>query len=676
MYQYGSDVNQYDKNLGNSTIMIQELKFDDPIAVELFERQTQLASQLIHSPISFVTIINDQKEQTLGLVGSASPLASISEPPPTSVFCQHVILTGEPLIIENVFEHPLVKENPVAADSGKLSYLGVPLTTQSGHTIGSFCLVDVEIRQWTEEEITTARTMARSVMVEIELRHEIKLLKNKEGELRRIEQQLRSLVEMAPGAIVVVNSEGQIVLVNKQVETMFQYPGSELLGQFVEKLLPGSFQGVHKKHRLEYFTKLEIRSMGTGRDLMGKRKDGSVFPIEVGLGYTQTDRGILVLAFISDITRRKLIEEKLRKSEERYRSVVTTLSEGIVLQNREGEILTSNPSAERILGLTLDQMKGRTSIDPQWQVIHEDGSPFPGEDHPAMVTLKTGKPQYNVIMGVHKPIGRLTWISINTQPMTHPEEEQPFAVVATFTDITELREMQQEAFLAKLDQERREILSEFTQDALHEFRTPLTTIKTSAFLITKSVDEHMLHRRVGKINGQVDALSRLIDDMMIMWKLDRDYPINRSQFDIGHLMRQTVQAFQHDNDQFPLVLECPDTPIRFLGDEYLIGLAFRNVLQNAIDHSPALIPIILRLLVEEKEYVIEVEDGGNGMDTEELEQIFNRFYRGDQAHKLRGFGLGLPIAKAIINLHHGQIKVTSVKNKGTIVTMQLLRQDN
>jgi len=145
----------------------------------------------------------------------------------------------------------------------------------------------------------------------------------------------------------------------------------------------------------------------------------------------------------AELIERQRIEQELRVSEERYRSVVAVMSEGIVLQQADGEITACNTSAERILGLTAQQMQGLTSVDPRWQAIYEDGSPFPGELHPAMVTLRTGKPQSNVIMGIHKPDGSLTWISINSQPLIHPGETQAYAVVTSFSDITKRREAEE-----------------------------------------------------------------------------------------------------------------------------------------------------------------------------------------------------------------------------------------
>ncbi len=130
-------------------------------------------------------------------------------------------------------------------------------------------------------------------------------------------------------------------------------------------------------------------------------------------------------------------KEALRASEERYGSVIAALAEGIVFMDADGRLQASNASAERILGLTAEQIGGRTTFDPRWRAVHEDGSPFPGDTHPITVSLRTGQPCSNMIMGVHKPSGELTWISINSQPLFRRGERKPYAAVASFFDITD-----------------------------------------------------------------------------------------------------------------------------------------------------------------------------------------------------------------------------------------------
>jgi two-component system cell cycle sensor histidine kinase/response regulator CckA len=134
------------------------------------------------------------------------------------------------------------------------------------------------------------------------------------------------------------------------------------------------------------------------------------------------------------------LQGALAESEERYRSVIAAMSEGVLMQDANAAILACNASAERLLGLSAEQLAGRSSLDERWRAIHPDGSPFPGETHPAIATLHSGQPERNVEMGVHKPDGTLSWLSINTQPLYRNGESKPYAVVSTFSDITDRKQ--------------------------------------------------------------------------------------------------------------------------------------------------------------------------------------------------------------------------------------------
>lgn len=143
---------------------------------------------------------------------------------------------------------------------------------------------------------------------------------------------------------------------------------------------------------------------------------------------------------------------------EDLRTTLDAMSEGLVVQEEGGAIVFWNPSAERILGLTGEQLIGRTSLDPRWRCVRGNGTPFPGEEHPAMVTLRSGAAQASVLMGVHRPSGDLVWINVSSRLLPRAEGK-PRAVLATFRDITRERD-------ALTELRRREALLHATIDSL------------------------------------------------------------------------------------------------------------------------------------------------------------------------------------------------------------------
>ncbi len=141
-----------------------------------------------------------------------------------------------------------------------------------------------------------------------------------------------------------------------------------------------------------------------------------------------------------DITERKDMLEAIQESEIRLRSILTVMAEGVIVRTADGTITDCNLNAEKILGMSRNEILALTSIPPRWQAVHQDGSNFPTEDHPALVSLHTGRACHDVQIGLHLQDGSKRWININAEPMVRKGETQPYAVVTSFVDITERKQ--------------------------------------------------------------------------------------------------------------------------------------------------------------------------------------------------------------------------------------------
>lgn len=210
-------------------------------------------------------------------------------------------------------------------------------------------------------------------------------------------------------------------------------PGLRPSDIFADQALVKFWEDLYQRAREEGSTKAEYRvSAGT-------------HVLDLTLTAIKGEEGLIgISVFGRDITEASQARQRLQASEARYRTIVNTISEGIVFQAADGTILSSNPAAARIEDRDEDEMVGKTSEDPQWGAVRADGRPFPGEDHPAMYTLRTGEPQHGVIMGIRTPRGERRWITINSAPVFDAGEDHPNAVVTTFHDITAEKQAEDE----------------------------------------------------------------------------------------------------------------------------------------------------------------------------------------------------------------------------------------
>lgn len=256
--------------------------------------------------------------------------------------------------------------------------------------------------------------------------------------LKESENKYKSIFNNAKDAMLIFDLQGTIVEANETAVKMYGYAYEELIGLSGKEIVnPDHF------HLYEQFLELVPKLGELTVESVDRRKDGSSFNINVKGIYFEYGSVPHLLGIITDISEAKKAQKDLFMSEMKYTHLFKTIAQGVVYHNANGEIIAANPSAVEILGQSLKEMQGTTTHDNIWKTIREDGSPFPPDEHPAMIALQTGEKVQDVVMGVYNPKkDTICWIRINATPIFHNGEDNPYQVYASFDDITELKRIE------------------------------------------------------------------------------------------------------------------------------------------------------------------------------------------------------------------------------------------
>ncbi len=273
---------------------------------------------------------------------------------------------------------------------------------------------------------------------QIELEMQNEELQQARSELESFLDQYTNLYDFAPVGYFTLGRDGKILQANLTGATLLGVERSILAKRPFAFFVSFEYRSVFNAF-LEIVFKSQVKETCEVAILKkGKRKELLYVHIEAGA----LDCGQQCRIAVIDISERKRIEKTLRESERKYRALFETMTQGVMYREPNGKIISVNPAAERILGLSTDQIQGITWPDPGWRVIHEDGSEFPRETQPSNVAFRTATAVENVVMGVISPKNEgCIWLKINALPQFISGEDKPYQVILTLEDITDLKRM-------------------------------------------------------------------------------------------------------------------------------------------------------------------------------------------------------------------------------------------
>jgi PAS domain S-box-containing protein len=542
---------------------------------------------------------------------------------------------------------------------------------------------------------------------------DITMLKRAEEALRESEGKHKEMIANISDVIAIVAKDGTIKYESPNIEKWFGWQPDDLIGTVGwDTIHPDDLERIQQ----EFLMLLEKDGAETTVEYRGKCKEGSYKFIHLTAVNLTNDPMINgVLMNYRDITERKLAEQALQVSEEQYRRLIEILHSGVVVHAPTTEILLANQKASILLGLSLEQMQGKVAIDPEWCFLREDGTRLPLDEYPVMLTIATGQPLENYVIGIDQPVGNRIWVLVNTYP-DFDDNHKLRQVVITFMDITERKQaegiiladqVELQRLLAETEHSRQVLLSvvedqkeaqeqvrqlnteldqrvkertvqleaakqeleAFSYSVSHDLRTPLRTLDGFSAILISDYQDRLDEQALGylaRIQEASRRMGQLIEDLLNLSRITRR-EINYDRVDLSQLARQIAAELHDQSPERQVEFEIhPDIVIR--ADPGLIKIALENLLHNSFKYSSKQEVAHIEVGVLDQPgsagRIYFVRDNGAGFDMKYANHLFMPFQRLHGANEYAGTGIGLSIVQRIINRHGGRIWPEAAVNQG------------
>ncbi|MEM5565488.1 PAS domain S-box protein [Psychroserpens sp. AS72] len=476
--------------------------------------------------------------------------------------------------------------------------------------------------------------------------------------------------------VIVVDELQNIVETNKSAELMFGYNSKELLNQPLNILIPQNYHAKHGDHFKGFVKDHKQRRMGHGRDIFGAKKDGSIFPLEASLNPFSVYGKNFVMALIVDITERKKLEQEKNHL---TKIILESLNEVYVFDAKTLQFINANFGAQKNIGYNLEEIITMTPVDIKPNYTE---SQFRKE----LEKLNQKNIEKIEFETVHQRKSGSTYpVNVHLQRSKLGDRDVYVAIILDITEqknYTEKLEKTVDIRTKELktaltaEKDLNDLKTKFLSMVSHEFKTPLSGILTSTILLNKyklTEQQDKREKHIRTINDKVQYLNTILNDFLSVEKLEKGkFNYKFTNFKLSKVLNEVIynaNMILKDGQQINYPENIDD--LSMYQDEKILELAISNLIYNAIKYSSENTVIDITISQNESHTTFKIKDNGIGIPKKDQKNIFNRYFRAENALLMQGTGIGLNIAKDHLENLNGTLTFESEEHKGSTFTIEL-----
>lgn len=519
------------------------------------------------------------------------------------------------------------------------------------------------------------------------IRADITEVKKIEAQVRESEEHLRGIMDTAVDGIITIDKRGAVNSFNRAAQGMFGYSAEEVIGKNVKILMPSPYARQHDNFVHNYVRGGHAQIIGIGREVIGQRKDGSTFPMDLDVSELRLGDRVDFTGIIRDITKRKKAESLILESEEKYRNLFNNATEGFVRTTPQGQFTDVNPAFARMLGYASAEelIREVSDIGKQVWVNHEDRQ--------AMIdSLKANDiSEVKIETSLRRKDGRIICV-ILAMSLIRDAGGKLIGLDAIVEDITKRKKYEEETIKLnekleqRVEERTRELesanhaKSQFLAAVSHELRTPLNAIiGFSQILVGEHfgpIGEKRYQEYAKDIGSSGEHLLSLVDDLLDISTIEAGKKsLDKLKLPIASIIAECAEIVQEKakDGGIKLEIDTPDDLPPLYADLRATKQILLNLLTNSIKFTPKDGRVTISAKATKKNTTIKIADTGIGIPAERLPKLTNVFVRAESDAYVaeKGWGLGLSITKSLVELHGGKLDIKSEVGKGTTVTVAL-----